>query len=178
MAETSMEGYHIKSLHNRTFYPYGLDNINVVEVFGTNSRIVFPFRRMNKLRDIPREKRDINGMATLVYQLFPNAHMSVLSSHTQLVVLEPISPTETRSVVYRVRNMKPDGTPVDVDAIKRDVGFVKSSGIEEDRHAARTIQTGLNSNANSHFIFGHFEKAIVHFHENLDAHIEKLNALE
>jgi len=174
IAETSMEGYHIKSLHNRTFYPYGLDNINVVENFGPNSRIIFPFRRIKKLRDIPREDRRINGMATLVYQLFPNAHMSMLSSHTQLIILEPISPTETRTIVYRVRNLNADGTPVDLEVAERDAEFVKSSGIEEDREAACAIQVGLSTNANTHFTFGHYEKAIVHFHENLDAHLAKL----
>lgn len=174
IAETSMEGYHIKSLHNRTFYPYGLDNINIVENFGTNSRIIFPFRRINKLRDIPRDDRRINGMATYVYQLFPNAHMSMLSSHTQLIILEPISPTETRTFVYRMRNLKVDGTPVELEVAERDAEFVKSSGIEEDREAARAIQVGLSTNANTHFIFGHYEKAIVHFHENLDAHLAKL----
>ncbi len=177
IAETSMEGYHIKSLHNRTFYPYGLDNINVVENFGPNSRIIFPFRRINKLRDIPRDERRINGMATYVYQLFPNAHMSMLSSHTQLIVLEPVSPTQTRTHVYRVRNLKADGSVVDLDVAERDAVFVKSSGIEEDREAACSIQAGLATNANSHFTFGHYEKAIVHFHENLTAHLAKLQAM-
>ena len=26
LAETTMEGYHIKALHKNSFYPYGLDN--------------------------------------------------------------------------------------------------------------------------------------------------------
>lgn len=171
LAETSMEGYHIKSLHNQTFYPYGLDNITLVENFGPNSRIIFPFRRINKLRDIPEDERRINGMATYVYQLFPNCHISILSNHTQLIVLEPISPTQTKSIVYRMRNLKPDGSPVDLEIATRDAEFVKSSGIEEDRDAARTIQEGLHSQSNSHFTFGQFEKAIVHFHEKLDAHL-------
>ena len=171
MAETSMEGYHIKSLHNRTFYPYGLDNINVVETFGPNSRIIFPFRRINKLRDLPREERNIRGVTTDVYQLFPNAHFSVLSSHSILIVLEPVSPTETRTVIYRLRNLSSDGELVDLAVAKRDAGFVKESGIEEDREAARSINSGLESKANSHFTFGHYEKAIVHFHETLNEHL-------
>lgn len=176
MAETSMEGYHIKSLHNRTFYPYGLDNINVVETFGPNSRIIFPFRRINKLRDVPREKRRINGMTTDVFQLFPNTHLSVLSSHSILIVLEPVSPTETRTIIYRLRNLDADGKLVDLAIAKRDAGFVKESGIEEDREAARYINTGLESKANSHFTFGHYEKAIVHFHEALDDHLAKVSS--
>ena len=51
IGETSMEGYHIRALHNKSFYPYGYDNLNVVELFGRNSRIVFPFRRVEKLRE-------------------------------------------------------------------------------------------------------------------------------
>lgn len=175
IAETSMEGYHIKALHNSTFYPYGYDNTNVVELFGPNSRIVFPFRRINKLRDLPREQWRMNGLATDVIQLFPNAHVSFLSNHTQLVVLEPVSPTKTLSIVYRLRNLDANGEPVDLEVAKRDAGFVKNSGIEEDRHAARTIHAGLGSKANKHFVFGHYEKAIVHFHENLAAHLARIN---
>ncbi|MEP3245548.1 MAG: aromatic ring-hydroxylating dioxygenase subunit alpha [Sneathiella sp.] len=174
-AETSMEGYHIKHLHNRTFYPYGLDNINVVETFGTNSRIVFPFRRITKLREIPREKRRLSGMVTDVFQLFPNVHVSVLSSHTQLVILEPISPSRTQYVIYRMLNLKPEGGLVDLKIAERDASFVKESGIEEDRDAAITIQTGLNTNANSHFTFGFYEKAIVHFHKTMQEHLHLLN---
>ena len=62
-AETSMEGYHIKALHNESFYPFGFDNLNVVETFGPNSRIIFPFRRIEKLRDVPPAVTDLGGAA-------------------------------------------------------------------------------------------------------------------
>ncbi len=65
LTETLLEGYHIKSLHRDSFYPFGLDNINVVETFGENSRIVYPFKRIEKLRAIKREQRRIAGSATL-----------------------------------------------------------------------------------------------------------------
>jgi phenylpropionate dioxygenase-like ring-hydroxylating dioxygenase large terminal subunit len=32
--EGFIEGYHIKATHPETFYPYGFDNLNVVETFG------------------------------------------------------------------------------------------------------------------------------------------------
>jgi phenylpropionate dioxygenase-like ring-hydroxylating dioxygenase large terminal subunit len=168
IGETSMEGYHIRSLHNGSFYPYGLDNINVVETFGPNSRIVFPFRRIDKLRDIPAEKRRLQGMITDVYQLFPNTHMSVLSNHSIMIILEPVTPTQTRWEIYRLSNKFVDGAPVDLTAAKRDAGFVSDTGLIEDRQAARSIQAGLEANANSHFTFGRFEKGIVHFHATLD----------
>ena len=174
LGETSMEGYHIKGLHNRTFFPYGYDNLNVIETFGVNSRITFPFRRVEKLRDIPPEKRSLNGMVTDVIQLFPNTHVSVLSSHALMIILEPISPSETQWVIYRLSSWGRDGKVAELEVAKRDAEFVKDTGLDEDREAARSIQAGLAGNANSHFTFGKYEPAIVHFHTNMDAHLAKL----
>ena len=80
LKEFSMEGYHIKSLHNKSFYPYGYDNLNVVETFGPNSRITFPFRRIEKLRDLPRSEWRIAGKVTYVVQIFPNTRVSGLEA--------------------------------------------------------------------------------------------------
>ena len=167
IAETSMEGYHIKALHKQSFYPYGLDNINVVENFGPNSRITFPFRRIEKLRDMEPDERRLDGMVTSVYQLFPNVHISILSKHSSMAVLEPLSPTRSQLLIYRVTNRTDDGSTMSLEEARRDALFVKDSGLDEDRAAACAIQGALRSNANQHLTFGYFEKAIVHFHQNL-----------
>ena len=95
LTETLLEGYHIKSLHRESFYPFGLDNVNVVESFGQNSRVVYPFKRIEKLRAVSPDDREIEGFATLVYHLFPNVSVSVLSKHTSVTVIEPLSPSRT-----------------------------------------------------------------------------------
>ena len=165
--ETLMEGYHIKSLHRESFYPFGYDNLNVVETFGPHSRVVYPFQRIEQLREVPPSDRSLTGLVTSVYMLFPNASISVLSKHTNLVILEPVSPTESQWVIYSLINTSPDGKPFDPEDAKRDAAFVNDSGQEEDRAAAAAIQRTLASGANSHLTFGHFEKAIVHFHQRL-----------
>ena len=166
--ETLMEGYHIKSLHRESFYPFGYDNLNVVETFGPHSRVVYPFQRIEQMRDVPPNERNLTGLVTSVYMLFPNASISVLSKHTNLVILEPISPSESRWVIYSLINTDPEGTLFSLEEAQRDAVFVNDSGQEEDRAAAAAIQQTLASGANSHFTFGHFEKAIVHFHEQLE----------
>ncbi len=171
--ETLMEGYHIKSLHSATFYPYGLDNVNLVETFGANARVTFPFRRIEKMRDVEPDKRRINGLVTSVYLLFPNASVSVLSKHTNLAILEPLSPSSSRWVVYRMINSALDGQDIPEEEAKRDALFVADSGQDEDREAARAIQQSVGSKANSHFTFGHYEKAIVNFHQHLAKHLDK-----
>ncbi len=165
--ETLMEGYHIKSLHRESFYPFGYDNLNIVETFGPHSRVVYPFQRIEQLRRVPPSDRNLSGLVTSVYMLFPNASISVLSKHTNLVILEPVSPTESQWVIYSLINTSPDGKPFDLEDAKRDAAFVNDSGQEEDRAAAAAIQRTLASGANSHLTFGHFEKAIVHFHQRL-----------
>ncbi|MEH6558880.1 MAG: SRPBCC family protein [Oceanicoccus sp.] len=171
LAETTMEGYHIKSLHKKSFYPYGLDNITLVENFGSNSRVIFPFKRIEKLRDIDPKKQRLDGMVTSVYQLFPNVAISVLSKHSTVTIFEPLSPTRTQMLIYRATNMTSDGSTTDLEEAKRDAGFVKDAGFDEDREAACAIQGTLSTKANQHLTFGHFEKAIVHFHQNLAQHL-------
>ncbi|MCH1553704.1 MAG: aromatic ring-hydroxylating dioxygenase subunit alpha [Luminiphilus sp.] len=169
LTETLLEGYHIKSLHRESFYPFGLDNINVVETFGQNARVVYPFKRIEKLREIARGDRDITGLATLVYHLFPNVSVSVLSKHTSVTIIEPLSPTQTQMTSYCVKHADTKARSISDEDAMRDVEFVNQSGQEEDRAAARAIQETVTTAANSHLNFGYFEKAIVHFHQNLSA---------
>ena len=167
ITETLLEGYHIKSLHQETFYPFGLDNINVIEVFGANARVIFPFKRIEKLRHLAPEDRKIDGMVTSVYHLFPNASVSLLSKHASLTIMEPLSPTRTRLISYYVMNASTDDLPITLEAAQRDVEFVNNSGQAEDRAAACAIQETVGTSANNHLTFGYFEKAIVNFHQHL-----------
>ena len=167
LTETLLEGYHIKSLHQKSFYPYGLDNVNLVETYGANARVTFPFRRIEKLRDVPAEKRRAAGMLTSVYHLFPNASVSVLSKHSNLTIMEPLSPSSTQMVIYLVTPEQTIENPISLEDVERDAEFVNQSGQDEDREAACLIQQTVTAQANSHLTFGYFEKAIVNFHQHL-----------
>jgi phenylpropionate dioxygenase-like ring-hydroxylating dioxygenase large terminal subunit len=175
--EATLEGLHIKTLHPESFYPYGYDNLNVVECFGNNNRVTFPFRRIEKLRDTPAESRKVAGKLTYVYHLFPNVTIAVLSNHTGITISEPISPTRTQFVHYRLTNPNEGTNDDNLARAKRDAGFVSDSGGKEDAAAVQAIQAGLSSGANQHFTFGRYEKAIVHFHQVLSASLQGLPIL-
>ncbi len=87
-----------------------------------------------------------------------------------------MSPSETHWVVYQLAPRIKNGKPLDIEQARKDASFVQESGILEDRHAAREIQAGLASGANTHFTFGHYEQAIGHFHRHLTEHVEMLKA--
>jgi choline monooxygenase len=172
--EATLEGYHIKRTHEKTFYPYGYDNMNIVETFGSNGRIVFPFRRIEELREQAPEDWDISGKVTYVYNVFPNCTVAVLSNHISVSVSEPLAPDSTRFYSYRLGRLQGNETDEDLEKMQRDAKFVAENGLVEDIAVITRIQAGLSSGANTHFTYGLYEKAIVHLHKNIARLIGKV----
>lgn len=166
LLESFIEGYHIKSTHPESFLPYGFDNLNVIDLFGRNSRVTYPFQRIKKLAKIPPQERRVEGLLTYVYHLFPNVLITVLSHHTNVLILEPMAIDRTRQITYTMTNGGGDD-PMAVAEARRDAEFVGTTGAAEDRAVVQAIQRGLASGANDAFTFGRFESAIVHFHRTM-----------
>jgi phenylpropionate dioxygenase-like ring-hydroxylating dioxygenase large terminal subunit len=165
LIEGFLEGYHIRATHPKTFLPYGFDNLNVIELFGRNSRVTYPFQRIKKLSNVPAAERRVEGLLTYVYHLFPNAVITVHSRHTALLIVEPLSTGRTRLVTYSLSNGDSEEALAEA---KRDAEFV-TTGAAEDRAMVEAVQRGLASGANDVFTFGRFESAVVHFHRTLTA---------
>jgi phenylpropionate dioxygenase-like ring-hydroxylating dioxygenase large terminal subunit len=170
LVEGFLEGYHIRPTHRETFYPVQFDNLNVVETFGRNSRIVFPYRRINKLRAVPPAERSADGMLTYVYHLFPNAMVATFPTNITMVVLEPLTIDRTRIVTSTLIDSRDHD--VDRQAVLKGAGDFLQAGAVEDRDVACAIQRGLASGGNEFFEFGRFEGAISHFHRGLHAAID------
>jgi hypothetical protein len=180
-AEGTLEGYHIKPTHPESFYPYGYDNLNVVEMQGPNSRVCFPFRRIEKLRDLPRENLSLDRMVTLVNRVFPFASINRLSQHFDVTFAEPESPTRTRYFSYKLTMPMLNGTaPTEEDlaGAKKDAAFLSDTGRKEDAEVVSKIQAAVGSGANTHYRFGRFESAIGHLHRNLARYLERLDEFE
>ena len=180
-AEGTLEGYHIKPTHPETFFPYGYDNLNVVEMQGPNSRVCYPFRRIEKLRDAPRENLSLDRMVTLVNRVFPFASVNRLSQHYDVTLAEPESPTKTRYFHYKLTLPLPDGAQLTDEILaraKKDVAFLAETGNKEDAKVVTDIQAAIGSGANTHYRFGRFESAIGHLHKNLSRYLAKLDEAE
>ena len=180
-AEGTLEGYHIKPTHPESFYPYGYDNLNVIETQGPNSRVCFPFRRIEKLRDAPRENLSLDRMVTLVHRIFPFTSINQLSQHCHVSFAEPESATRTRYFNYKFTLPKPNGsaaTEEELARAKKDAAFVSDTGNQEDAKVVSDIQAAMSSGANTHYRFGRFESAIHHLHSNLARYLERLDEFE
>lgn len=165
-AEGFLEGYHIYTTHRETFFPVQFDNLNVVERFGRNNRVTFPYRNIQKLRTVEPKDRRVEGTLTYVYHIFPNAIVATFPQRVVMVVLEPVDVARTSFVNYTLA--RGETLKTNVTAVERDMDFV-NAGAKEDRAVVESIQRGLSSDANDVFTFGQFEGAIVHFHRELNA---------
>ncbi len=164
VAEGFLEGYHIRSTHRDTFFPRQYDNINVIEAFGRHSRVTFPYRNIERLREVAPEQRRLGGTVTQVYHLFPNVMIATFPTHVTISVLEPLAKDRTRLVTHTLSTML--DKEEDRDTVARRLAFV-NAGSKEDREVACSAQKGLSSGANQVFTFGLFEGAIRHMHLNL-----------
>ncbi len=169
LVEGFLEGYHIRSTHAQTFYPVQFDNLNVVETFGVNSRVTYPYRAIHKLRAVPPAARAVEGKLTYVYHLFPNAMVATFPQSVILVVLEPLALDRTRLVTYVLAagGGEPDGEARSTGGLS-----LVDAGAAEDQAVACAIQRGLASGANEFFEFGLFEGAIGHFHRTLHSMLD------
>ena len=167
--ESFIEGYHIKPAHGKTFYPFGYDNLNVIEKCGPHSRITYPFRRIEKLAGVPADKREATGSLSYLYQMFPNVIISQLTHHTTMGILEPMGTDRVKFTTYSMTHRRAQADKESaLENARRDREFVSQTGQEEDIAVVEAAQESLASGANSHFTFGHFEPNIVHFHEQLE----------
>lgn len=169
LTEGFLEGYHIRQTHKDTFFPMGFDNLTVMEHCGRNSRVTFPFRRVESLAGIPPEQWHLGKAVTIVDHLFPNVVIARLTAHTALVVVEPVSPTRSVLVIFKLAVPAPDGSIP--DAVHRDMAFVET-GLREDRAMAEGVQRGFAARTDD-VVFGRYEFALTHFHEGLAAELSR-----
>jgi len=175
LAEQFLEGYHIRSTHKNTFYPLQYDDLNVVETFGPNSRITFPYRNIERLRDRPESTWTIGARVTFLYQLFPNVMLATFPDVISVVVLDPVDVDHTTVTVYSM--VRPD--LAEPDSFDRPsnltgAGSLIGAGLVEDNEMSEGVQRGLHSGANEFVEFGRHESAAGHFHATLDERLARL----
>ena len=171
------EGYHIRSTHRETFFPLQYDDLNVVETFGPNSRITFPYRNIERLRNRPDSMWTTKQRMTFVYQLFPNVMIATFPDRLIVVVIDPIDIDHSMFATYTVAT--PDAAEAALLAATQQGGAgtaptLLDQGALEDNEMSMGVQRGLRSGANAFVEFGRHESAIGHFHATLDQRLALL----
>jgi choline monooxygenase len=177
LVEQFLEGYHIRSTHKDTFFPVQYDDLNVVETFGPNSRITFPYRNIERLRHRPEATWTTDARVTYVYQLFPNVMVATFPDLVLMIAIDPVDVGHSTLVVYSM--VKPevaDRASIDSPKNPAGAGSFIARGAVEDNEMSVGVQRGLHAGANEFVEFGRHESAIGHFHAALDERLAALAA--
>jgi phenylpropionate dioxygenase-like ring-hydroxylating dioxygenase large terminal subunit len=168
LVEQFLEGYHLHSTHRDTFFPVQYDDLNVIETFGPNSRITFPYRNIERLRDRPESTWNTDARVTYVYHLFPNVMLATFPDVVAVVVIDPVDVGHSTVTTYSMV------TPEVAERVSLDpsdklvgAGSLIERGLAEDNEMSTGVQRGLLTGANQFVEFGRHESAVGHFHAAL-----------
>src|SRR5882757_646429 len=172
LVEQFLEGYHIRTTHKDTFYPIQYDDLNVVEAFGPNTRITFPYKNIERLRDRPESVWTTDGRVTYVYHLFPNVLFATFPDLVLLIIIDPVDVANSLVTIYSMatpevaQNVSVDGGEHNNPA--EGARNLLDTGALEDNEMSAGVQRGLPAGANTFLEFGRHESAIGRFHATLD----------
>ena len=168
LVEQFLEGYHIRTTHKNTFFPLQYDDLNVVEPFGPNTRITFPYRNIERLRDRPESTWVIDHRVTYVYHLFPNVMIATFPNQVLVITIDPVDVDHTNVSIYAMATPGvAELVAANPDAAEGPRNLLNEGGIE-DNDMSEGVQRGLHAGANTFVEFGTHESAIGRFHANLD----------
>jgi phenylpropionate dioxygenase-like ring-hydroxylating dioxygenase large terminal subunit len=177
LVEQFLEGYHIRSTHKDTFFPVQYDDLNVVEMFGPNSRITFPYRNIERLRDRPEATWTTDARVTYLYQLFPNVMIATFPDLVSVVAIDPVDVDHSTVITYSmVRPEVAERAALHAGPYNPvGAGSFIARGLVEDNEMSAGVQRGLHSGANEFVEFGRHESAVGHFHATLDERLARSN---
>jgi phenylpropionate dioxygenase-like ring-hydroxylating dioxygenase large terminal subunit len=173
LVEQFLEGYHIKSTHKDTFFPLQYDDLNVVETFGPNSRIAFPYSNIERLRERPESTWTTDARVTYVYHLFPNVMLATFPDLVLMVVIDPVDIDHSTVTVYSMAKAE-FAQRAALNAPINPAGTLVARGAVEDNEMSEGVQRGLHAGANEFVEFGRHESAIGHFHATLDDRLARM----
>jgi phenylpropionate dioxygenase-like ring-hydroxylating dioxygenase large terminal subunit len=174
LVEQFLEGYHIRTTHKDTFYPLQYDDLNVVEKFGPNSRITFPYQNIERLRGRPEAAWTVDHRVTYVYHLFPNVMVATFPNQVLMITIDPVDVDRTTVTIYAMVTPEVDQILSADREVAAGARNLLNDGGVEDNEMSEGVQRGLHAGANDFVEFGRHESAIGHFHATLD---ERLTAM-
>jgi len=170
LVDTFHEGYHIGFLHRESLRTILHGNVTDFQSFGPNHRLVFPRKKLERLKSEPEETWDLMWNTTLIYSLFPNTVLLVQGDHVELSRIFPSDGRVDRAVMELALYVPEAPTTAEERTHwDKNMQLVLDVVTGEDFPAGRSIQIGLTSGAQSHTVFGRNEPAMIHYHQSMRA---------
>jgi phenylpropionate dioxygenase-like ring-hydroxylating dioxygenase large terminal subunit len=168
MVDTFNEGYHIGFLHKESLGPILHGNVTDFQAFGPNHRLVFPRKKLERLKGMPQDEWDAMWYSTIVYSLFPNTIFIVQGDHVEVNRMFPSEGRADRAVMdLGLYVPKAPTTDEERTHWDKNMRLILDVVTGEDFPAGRTMQLGFHSGAQTHTVYGRNEPAMIHYHQSL-----------
>ena len=164
LMEAFLEGYHLRTLHRDTIYPFFLDARAAAQPVGPHVRHASARRSATEASESPRPLREL---ATFAYVIFPCTILIAHPDWTSLVVVQPLG-TDRFSWTHA---QLASSLPATDDArahFERSFRLIEENVFaREDLFAIAEMQAGLESGANEVLTFGRLETPALWFHASI-----------
>ena len=168
LVDTFHEGYHIGFLHRDSLTGILHGNLTDFEAFGPNHRLIFPRRKLERLKSEPEESWDLMWNTATVYALFPNTLLVTQGDHVEVHRVFPAEGRPDRAVMetgfYVPKTPTSDAERQHWEA---NLDLVMKVVLTEDFPAGRSMQLGFTSGAQTEVVYGRNEPAMIHYHQSL-----------
>lgn len=168
LVDTFHEAYHVGFLHRDSLGSILVANVCDFEAFGANHRIVFPRKKVDRLRSMPESEWDLMWNSATVYCLFPNTLFVTQGDHLEVHRVFPAEGRPDRAIMETSFYIpKPVATEAEREHWKKNLDLLMQVVMGEDFPAGRSMQIGFGSGAQSHTLLGRNEPAMIHYHQSL-----------
>ncbi|MET0568640.1 MAG: SRPBCC family protein [Hyphomicrobiaceae bacterium] len=168
LVDTFHEGYHIGFLHRDSLTEILHSNVTDFEAFGSNHRLIFPRRKLERLKGQPEDSWDLMWNTTIVYALFPNTLLVAQGDHMEVHRVFPADGRSDRAVMETGFYVpKKPTTDEELQHWKKNLDLVMKVVLTEDFPAGRSMQIGFGSGAQRNIVYGRNEPAMIHYHQSL-----------
>ena len=166
-----LEGYHVKSLHQRTLSRFFGDEV-VVDMSGSHVRSLGARRNLPELATAPRDQWDVRAVATVFFTLFPNSVLVFHPDTVSHIALFPHAIDEVTFVHTMLATKHPETDEARI-ALEKTWDLIDGKVFaKEDLVIAESIQSVLHADAQPSFRLGLLERPIRFFHEAIDHAID------
>ena len=168
LVDTFHESYHVGFLHKESLTSILVGNVSDFEAFGPNHRVVFPRKKIERLRTKPEAEWDLMWNSATVYCLFPNTLLVAQGDHLEVHRVFPAEGRPDRAVMETSFYIpKPVADADEERHWKANLDLMMQVVMGEDFPAGRTMQIGFASGAQTHTVFGRNEPAMIHYHQSI-----------
>ncbi len=168
LVDTFHESYHVAFLHKDSLTSILIGNVSDFEPFGRNHRIVFPRKKIERLRGQPEAEWDLMWNSATVYCLFPNTLFVAQGDHLEIHRVFPAEGRSDRAIMETSFYIpQPIQSPEEERHWKANLDLLLKVVMGEDFPAGRSMQIGFASGAQTSTIFGRNEPAMIHYHQAL-----------